>query len=271
MPREIITIQVGQCGNQIGSKFWDLLLQEHASKNKKPLFDEAMSSFFRNVDSYSGTSIPLPSDGGVSPIESLRARAVIVDTEQGVTNQLLKSNIGELFDAKQFITDVSGAGNNWAHGYSHYGPLYKEEIIERIRKTAEECSSLQSFFLMHSLGGGTGSGLGTYILACLQDYFPEVFRFTTSIFPSGDDDVVTSPYNSVLALNQLIQHADCVLPVDNEALLRMATKCNESTGKDDPKNPDGAPSKEKKAFDVMNLLVAHLLSNLTSSMRFHGQ
>lgn len=29
MPREIVTLQVGQCGNQIGSRLWDLALCEH--------------------------------------------------------------------------------------------------------------------------------------------------------------------------------------------------------------------------------------------------
>ena len=71
----------------------------------------------------------------------------------------------------------------------------------------EECDSLQSFFLTHSLGGGTGSGFGTYILGLLEEHYPEVYRyfynirFTTSIFPNNDDHVVTSPYNSMLALN----------------------------------------------------------------------
>jgi tubulin epsilon len=51
--REIITIQVGQCGNQVGHRFWDLLLNEHKSYNKSPLYDDALSSFFRNVDSKS--------------------------------------------------------------------------------------------------------------------------------------------------------------------------------------------------------------------------
>ena len=27
MVREVITVQVGQCGNQIGSRFWDLALR----------------------------------------------------------------------------------------------------------------------------------------------------------------------------------------------------------------------------------------------------
>jgi len=48
-----------------------------------------------------------------------------------------------------------------------------------------------------------------------------VFRFTSSVFPSKNDDVITSPYNSLLALNKLIEHADCVIPIDNEALIHI--------------------------------------------------
>jgi len=29
MPREIITLQVGQCGNQVGSEFWKTITKEH--------------------------------------------------------------------------------------------------------------------------------------------------------------------------------------------------------------------------------------------------
>jgi tubulin epsilon len=32
------------------SRFWDLALREHSSLNKKAQFDEALSTFFRNVD-----------------------------------------------------------------------------------------------------------------------------------------------------------------------------------------------------------------------------
>ena len=81
MPREVITIQVGQCGNQIGGRFWELALREHklkmleeekaeAKNNPKrrddlasshhpassssslpPVYDDSLSTFFRNVDS----------------------------------------------------------------------------------------------------------------------------------------------------------------------------------------------------------------------------
>jgi tubulin epsilon len=50
MPRELVTVTVGQCGNQIGAKFWDMALREHAEHNQLGLFDESMSTFFRNCD-----------------------------------------------------------------------------------------------------------------------------------------------------------------------------------------------------------------------------
>ena len=37
-----------------------------------------------------------------------------------------------------------------------------------MRREAESCDSLQGFLLMHSIGGGTGSGLGTYLLSVLE-------------------------------------------------------------------------------------------------------
>lgn len=43
MPRELVTIQVGQCGNQIGCRFWELALREHAAYNAKGVFDEPLS------------------------------------------------------------------------------------------------------------------------------------------------------------------------------------------------------------------------------------
>lgn len=38
----------------------------------------------------------------------------------------------------------------------------------------------------------------------------------TSVYPSDEDDVITSPYNSILAMKELNEHADCVLPIDNQ-------------------------------------------------------
>ena len=143
-----------------------------------------------------------------------------------------------------------------------------------MRRPAEACDSLQSFLLLHSLGGGTGSGLGSYLLGALADEYPDVFRFTASVFPSEDDDVVTSPYNSTLSAAELIEHADAVLPMDNGALgdvcAAVAARAAKAalTGARPRGGADGG--KGTKPFDAMNGLAANALLHLTSSMRFDG-
>lgn len=92
----MLFIVVGQCGNQIGCRFWDLALREHASVNKvcirvtvycdtlwcvhdvmclqSGLYDEAMSSFFRNVDSRYDDPVDIPVGDSRGKIRSLKAR-----------------------------------------------------------------------------------------------------------------------------------------------------------------------------------------------------
>ncbi|XP_044282136.1 tubulin epsilon chain isoform X1 [Varanus komodoensis] len=273
-----VVIQVGQCGNQIGCRFWDLALREHAAVNKKGIYDEALSSFFRNVTSRTDG---VGADVSRGKICSLKARAVLIDMEEGVVNEILQGPLRDVFDSKQLITDVSGSGNNWAVGHKMYGCRYQEHIVEKLRKAAEHCDCLQCFFIIHSMGGGTGSGLGTFLLRILEDEFPEVYRFVTSVYPSREDDVVTSPYNSVLAMKELSDHADCVLPIENESLFDIVSKINQMTNcgklgstvkQTSPitSSAGGIHHSHEKPFDTMNNIVANLLLNLTSSARFEG-
>jgi tubulin epsilon len=74
---------------------------------------------------------------------------------------------------------------------------YGESIVESVRRAAEMCESLQSFFLLHSLGGGTGSGLGTYILSLLEDNFPEVRKYKAwRLFGSQAGDSRSRSYDA---------------------------------------------------------------------------
>jgi hypothetical protein len=70
---------VGQCGNQIGLKFWETILEEQGQLAKNAIFSDSLSVFFRNVDSKKTLKVG-------HEIKNLKARAIIVDTECGVIN-----------------------------------------------------------------------------------------------------------------------------------------------------------------------------------------
>lgn len=74
---------------------------------------------------------------------------------------------------------------------------------------------------MHSIAGGTGSGLGSFLLERLNDRFPKKLIQTYSVFPEASD-VVVQPYNSILAMKRLVNNADSVVVLDNAALSRIA-------------------------------------------------
>ena len=63
-----------------------------------------------------------------------------------------------------------GAGNNWAAGFSQ-GEKYHEEIFDIIDREADGSDSLEGFMLCHSVAGGTGSGLGSYLLERINDRY----------------------------------------------------------------------------------------------------
>ena len=74
----------------------------------------------------------------------------------------------------------------------------------------------------------------------MQDLYPDIFRFTVSLFPSNDDDVVTSPYNAMLALNELVEHASAVLPIENQALLDIVAMVEDRMQRSSSKAASGA-------------------------------
>jgi tubulin gamma len=81
-------------------------------------------------------------------------------------------------------------------------------------------SGLQGFMLTHSIAGGTGSGLGSFMLERLSDAFPKKIIQTYSVFP-GSGDIVVQPYNNMLAAKRLIENADSVVLVDNLQLHKL--------------------------------------------------
>lgn len=111
--------------------------------------------------------------------------------------------------------------------------------------------------LLHSIAGGTGSGLGSYILERMNDRFPKKLIQTYSVFSDSlnGGDVVVNPYNSLLALRRLTQNADSVVVLDNGALSRIAAD---------------RLHVQEPSFQQTNQLVSTVMSASTTTLRYPG-
>jgi tubulin beta len=84
---------------------------------------------------------------------------------------------------------------------------------------------LQGFQICHSLGGGTGSGMGTLLITKVREEYPDRIMETFSVFPSPKvSDTVVEPYNATLSVHQLVENSDQTFCIDNEALYEIASE-----------------------------------------------
>lgn len=125
-----------------------------------------------------------------------------------VINSIRQSEYKNLYNPENIYVhpEGGGAGNNWAQGY-HMAEKVSEEIMDMIDREADGSDSLEGFTLWccaracvslvcanarslracvrsHSIAGGTGSGMGSYLLERLNDRFPKKLIQTYSVFPN---------------------------------------------------------------------------------------
>jgi len=158
--REIISIHVGQAGIQLGNSCWELYCLEHGIKpdgsmpSDKKGNDDAFNTFFS--DTGAGKHVP---------------RCVFLDLEPTVIDEVRTGTYRELFHPQQLISGKEDAANNYARGHYTIGKEIVDLCLDRVRKLADNSSGLQGFLFFNSVGGGTGSGLGSLLLERLSvDY-----------------------------------------------------------------------------------------------------
>merc|ERR1711893_53323 len=156
-----------------------------------------------------------------------------------------------------FVFGQTGAGNNWAKGHYTEGAELIDSVLDVVRKEAEGCDCLQGFQVTHSLGGGTGSGMGTLLISKIREEYPDRQMVTYSVFPSPKvSDTVVEPYNATLSVHQLVENADEVMVIDNEALYDICFRTLKLT---------------TPTYGDLNHLVSAALSGSTCCLRFPGQ
>uniref|UniRef100_A0A674GV09 Tubulin beta chain n=1 Tax=Taeniopygia guttata TaxID=59729 RepID=A0A674GV09_TAEGU len=244
--REIVHIQAGQCGNQIGTKFWEVISDEHGIDPAGGYVGDSALQLERINVYYNESSS-----------HKFVPRAVLLDLEPGTMDSVRSGLFGQLFRPDNFIFGQTGAGNNWAKGHYTEGAELVDSVLDVVRKESEHCDCLQGFQLTHSLGGGTGSGMGTLLISKIREEYPDRIMNTFSVMPSPKvSDTVVEPYNATLSVHQLVENTDETYCIDNEALYDICFRTLKLT---------------TPTYGDLNHLVSATMSGVTTSLRFPGQ
>ncbi|KAG2466879.1 TBA protein, partial [Polypterus senegalus] len=162
-------------------------------------------------------------------------RAVLIDLEPTVIDEIRNGTYRHLFHPEQLITGKEDAANNYARGHYTIGKEIIDPVLDRIRKMARFTS-----LLMERLSVDYG----------------KKSKLEFSVYPAPRiSTAVVEPYNSILTTHTTLEHSDCAFMVDNEAIFEI---CN--------RNLDV----ERPSYTNLNRLIGQIVSSITASLRFDG-
>ena len=222
----VVTVQLGQCGNQIGSQFFKTVYNDAAvslksgSKSSPSAYHDASMERFFTVAEPQVMKIS-------SSRASLEAKCVLVDMETKVVHQMLseaKRSGNWSYDEKCVYTQKKGSGNNWASGYCRHGGRASEELMEMVQRQAERCDRLDGFLILMSVAGGTGSGVGAKITEVLCDTYPHSVITNQVVWPYSSGEVIVQDYNTILTTAHLQRASDVILLMHNDQLHKVCSK-----------------------------------------------
>ena len=172
--REVISVHIGQAGVQLGNACWELYCLEHGitpdgllpvSENDEN--DDSFNTFF--YETGNGKHIP---------------RAVFVDLEPTVIDEVRTGTYRQLFKPENLITGKEDAANNYARGHYTIGKELIDVTVDKLRRVTDQCSGLQGFIVFHSYGGGTGSGFTSLLMERLSMDFGKKSKLEFAIYPA---------------------------------------------------------------------------------------
>ncbi|GIY92785.1 tubulin beta-4B chain [Caerostris extrusa] len=267
--REIVHIQAGQCGNQIGAKFWEVISDEHgidptgSYHGDSDLQLERINVYYNEATG--GKYVP---------------RAVLVDLEPGTMDSVRSGPFGQLLDLTILslkknkkessnekvslrrkthqILDTSYPFSSSSSRYFAFICFADESLM------TASCPNSQRHLLINVASSsptpwdfGTGSGMGTLMISKIREEYPDRIMNTFSIVPSPKvSDTVVEPYNATLSVHQLVENTDETYCIDNEALYDICFRTLKLT---------------TPTYGDLNHLVSVTMSGVTTCLRFPGQ
>merc|ERR1712137_1147304 len=243
MVREVLTVNVGQAGIQLGQVVWYQYLAEHGISydgKKDKSEDKSFMVFFDETGS--GQFVP---------------RNISVDLEPNTIDDVKNSNVSSIFHPEFLLNGKEDAANNFARGHYTVGKEIIDKVNDRLRKLVDNADNVQGFVINHAVGGGTGSGLGALILERIAVDYRKKSKLGFEIYPSPQISTsVVEPYNALLSTHWLLDHTEVSVLLDNEGIYEI---CQKQLGVKRP------------SYGELNNVIAKVISSMTASLRFAGE
>ena len=120
---------MGQAGCQIGNACWELYCLEHGigPDGQIPVDAKVDNSSVNTFFTETGTGKQVP-------------RAILVDLEPTVIDEIRTGEYRKLFHPEQLITGKEDAANNYARGHYTTGKDVIKTLLDGIRKLADACN-----------------------------------------------------------------------------------------------------------------------------------
>ncbi|CAF3662612.1 unnamed protein product [Rotaria sp. Silwood1] len=240
---------------QIGNACWELYCLEHGIEPDGTFSKQRDSShIIKSVSDSKETSFStFFSETGAGRYVP---RAVFVDLEPSVIDEIRRGPYSKLFHPEQLISGKEDAANNYARGHYTIGKELIDNVLEKLRKITDQCTGLQGFLVFHSFGGGTGSGFTSLLMERLSLDYGKKSKLEFAVYPAPQvSTAVVEPYNSILTTHCTLEHTDCAFMVDNEAIYDI---CRRNL------------NVERPSYHNLNRLIAQIVSSITASLRFDG-
>lgn len=217
----MLTLQFGQCGNQLGHSLYSLITNDLDLKNA------GVSQSIN--ENYKQQSFDRWFSGKTKEGKPI-ARNILVDTEKKVIHKL-SSPKHWFYRPKNMIYQSSGgSANNWAYGYTTKGPQLADNILDVVNRELERIDHLEGLLLLLSSAGGTGSGVGSYMLEQLRDNYPTRDIIASVVLPFSYGEVGTQNYNTVLTLAKLQETVNLGILFENEQIHSICTSVLNNPG-----------------------------------------
>jgi len=243
--REVLSISVGQGGIQLGNCVWDLYCAEHN------IADSGEASEATKENNYFKTFFEETGVGQCVP------RNLYVDLEPTVIDDVRRGRKANFFHPDFLVNGKEDAANNFARGHYTVGKEQMDVVNDRVRKLVDNCENVQGFIVNHSVGGGTGSGMGMLILERIAVDYRKKSKIGFEIYPSPNiSTCIVEPYNGLLSTHWLLDHTDVSLVLDNEACYEICQKKLQIA---------------KPNYSDLNRIIAKVISSMTAALRFDGE